>query len=148
LDSPAIDIEKIKAFKVDVTKDYNPWAAYQQSKLGNILLAKEFHKRYGVESAALHPGVIMTNLSRHLSVTDFLLFFTRLPRLIMQEGWNPFKTPEQGASTTITVATTSDLVNGAYYKDCQVFPESESAKIETDAAALFDYCDQETKDFQ
>jgi hypothetical protein len=125
---------------------------YQQSKLGDLLLAKEFHKRFPtIESAALHPGAVMTNLGRHLTVKDYLHFFTiGLPRVMYMEGrLYPFKTPEQGASTTLTVASTGSLVNGAYYRNCEVDSyESDSAKNEDDAKALFDFCEEATKKFQ
>ena len=74
-----------------------------------------------------------------------------LPDIIGHEGWwFPLKTPAQGASTTITVAAlpSNELKNGGYYKDCAEFEESASAQNMEDAQALFDWCDEVTKDFQ
>ena len=133
------------------TKDYNSWLAYQQSKLGGILLAKEFHRRCSaVESASLHPGIIATNLWRHMTFMGYVRFFVvSVPRSIAGEGRIKFfKSPSQGASTTVMVATTSDLVNGAYYRNCQADDPAESAKNDDDAKALFDYCDEVTKAYQ
>jgi NAD(P)-dependent dehydrogenase (short-subunit alcohol dehydrogenase family) len=51
-------------------KRYWPWLAYAQSKIANILFAKELSRRFqGTKRTAnaLHPGVIHTNLSRHMS---------------------------------------------------------------------------------
>ena len=48
---------------------YDPLKAYQQSKLANILFTKELARRgegSGVNSYALHPGVIHTELGRHI----------------------------------------------------------------------------------
>jgi hypothetical protein len=110
------------------TNDYNSWLAYQQSKLGDILLAKEFHRRY----------------------SGYVRFFVvSVPRSIAGEGRIKFfKSPPQGASTTVMVATASDLVNGAYYRNCQADVPAESAKYEEDAKALFEYCDEVTKAYQ
>jgi NAD(P)-dependent dehydrogenase (short-subunit alcohol dehydrogenase family) len=51
-------------------KHYRPLAAYGQSKLANILFAVGLARRLTGTTAtanALHPGVIATNLGRHLS---------------------------------------------------------------------------------
>ena len=50
-------------------RDYKPWKMYGQSKLANILFTKELAKRFagsGRTANSLHPGVIRTNLARHL----------------------------------------------------------------------------------
>src|ERR1700756_4239935 len=48
---------------------YDPFVAYGRSKTANILFAVAFDKRYrahGVRAAAVHPGVIQTELGRHM----------------------------------------------------------------------------------
>ena len=75
------------------------WSAYGQSKLANILFAKELHDQLeprGVLCVSLHPGVIKTNLARHMGnwVTSGVggwLF----------ENLITDKTIPQGASTTL-----------------------------------------------
>ncbi|MEJ0095988.1 MAG: SDR family NAD(P)-dependent oxidoreductase [Methylocella sp.] len=50
-------------------RGYGPWRAYGQSKLANLLFAKQLAKRLagtGKTANALHPGGIMTNLGRNL----------------------------------------------------------------------------------
>ena len=49
--------------------EYNSSKAYGQSKLANILFSKELAKRLqgtGVAAYSLHPGVIATDLGRHI----------------------------------------------------------------------------------
>lgn len=143
LGAPSIDYDAIT--EVDA-EQYNPQLRYQQSKLGNILLAKQFGEVYPhMRAVSLHPGVVRTSLGRHLSFFQKLQFILRHPIAIMT-----MKTPQQGASTQTLVATmpASELQNGAYYADCAVFPEAESGKDMADAKKLFDYCDEVTKDFQ
>ncbi|MBL7501778.1 SDR family NAD(P)-dependent oxidoreductase [Frankia nepalensis] len=51
-------------------REYNPWMAYGQSKTANVLFAVELTRRWaddGITANALHPGIIATNLGRHLS---------------------------------------------------------------------------------
>src|SRR6516165_2526842 len=48
---------------------YNEWAAYGRSKTANVLFAVEFDRRHrgrGIRAAAVHPGVIHTELARHM----------------------------------------------------------------------------------
>lgn len=102
-------------------RPYDPWSAYGQSKTGNSLLALALTKRLGdrgVTANAVHPGGIMTNLQRHMD-----------PELPKKMGWvdedgniNPrFKTPEQGAATSVWAAVGDELkgVGGLYLEDCQ-----------------------------
>jgi len=53
-------------------KSYNNLYAYNQSKLANLLHAKELARRmepHGVSVYVLHPGVIKTELARHVDRT-------------------------------------------------------------------------------
>jgi len=128
-------------------KNYNGFHQYQQSKLGDILLAKEFVARHNMEAVSAHPGVIRTNLGRHISIWDLIPLIFR----ILMSG-QTFKTPEQGAATTVTCATlpsdSNEFVNGAHYDDCAIKEPTESANNEDDRKALYDYCDKVTKKFQ
>jgi NAD(P)-dependent dehydrogenase (short-subunit alcohol dehydrogenase family) len=97
---------------------YEPWAAYGQSKTANVLLAVEATRRWagdGVTANALMPGGIRTNLQRY--VTD-----AELDRMRAQMGGAgpAWKTPEQGAATSVLVATSPLLegVGGRYFEDC------------------------------
>jgi len=70
-------------------KKYSGLDLYGQSKFANIVLALEFARRYGdqgVVSISLHPGVIKSELGRHLTsglakIPDFLLFPTPMGAL-------------------------------------------------------------------
>jgi NAD(P)-dependent dehydrogenase (short-subunit alcohol dehydrogenase family) len=100
-------------------RDYDPWLAYGQSKTANILFAVEATKRWagdGITVNALMPGGIRTNLQRYVTEED-------LERMRRQagDGRGPsWKTPEQGAATSVLVATSPLLegVGGRYFEDC------------------------------
>ncbi|XP_070686194.1 retinol dehydrogenase 13-like [Pempheris klunzingeri] len=99
-------------------KDYHPWRSYAQSKLANVLFTKELAQRLqgtGVTTYSLHPGVIRTELGRHLWPALPLwkkVVYTPLMFLI--------KSPTEGAQTTIYCAVEESLQNesGLYYSDC------------------------------
>src|SRR5246127_2434013 len=51
---------------------YEPFVGYGRSKTANILFAVEFDRRHrdrGVRAAAVHPGIIETELIRHMDPT-------------------------------------------------------------------------------
>jgi NAD(P)-dependent dehydrogenase (short-subunit alcohol dehydrogenase family) len=97
---------------------YDPWLAYGQSKSANVLFGVEATRRWaddGITVNALMPGGIRTNLQRY--VTD-----AELDRLRSEMGAQAttWKTPEQGAATSVLVATSPllDGVGGRYFEDC------------------------------
>ena len=107
------------------TRDYDKWEAYGQSKTANILFTRELDRRLGaqgVRAIAVHPGMIMTELGRHLTPEDVQDLMSRGD----PEGGRPtFKSIEQGAATSCWVASTRELEGqgGLYCEDCHVAEE-------------------------
>ncbi|MET8049723.1 SDR family NAD(P)-dependent oxidoreductase [Streptosporangium sp. NPDC005286] len=99
---------------------YEPWSAYAQSKTANVLFAVEASRRWaddGITVNALMPGVIHTNLLRHISEEEQ----ERLRAAVaVGDAGLPVKTVEQGAATSVLVATSPLLagVGGRYFEDC------------------------------
>lgn len=96
--------------------EYEKWTAYGQSKTANVLFAVELDTRLqdkGVHAFALHPGVILTELGRHLTPEDTAGLATRPPT---------FKTVEQGAATSVYAAVSPELEGrgGLYLEDSHV----------------------------
>ncbi len=109
-------------------KGYNPWKAYGQSKLANLLFAKELARRFAGTAKtanAVHPGVISTNLGRTMP---------SILRAALRIGEPLFlKSTAQGAATQCYVATSPkvETVSGEYFADCNV---AEMTKLARDAA--------------
>lgn len=100
-------------------RDYDKWVAYGQSKTANILFAVELDRRLadrGVRAFAVHPGVIMTELGRHLGPEDFAAVQQRSPDELV------FKTIPAGAATSVYAATAPELEGsgGCYLEDCHI----------------------------
>lgn len=99
----------------DLHFDYRPyeaWLAYGQSKTADVLLAREIGVRWadrGVHGFALHPGIIETELQRHVT---------------WQPVGLPLKTVAQGASTSTLLASAPELAAGGpvYWQDCAPAP--------------------------
>ncbi len=111
--------------------EYDAWSAYGRSKTANVLFTKELARRHGDEllTFAVHPGVVMTELGRHM---DEELMAQMMERMRQRSGDDSesessgsgvqIKAVDQGAATQIWAATSPDLVdhNGAYLGDCQL----------------------------
>ncbi|TRZ02621.1 hypothetical protein DNTS_018260 [Danionella cerebrum] len=104
----------IKLEDINSEKSYDKQKAYSQSKLANILFTRSLAKRLegsGVTAYALHPGVVQTDLWRHLTK----------PQQAAMWFAKPFtKTSVQGAQTSIYCAVEPELSteSGKYYSDC------------------------------
>jgi len=124
---------KIRFDDLHWEKDYSAQKAYGDSKLANILFARELNRRLegtNVTANALHPGVIATELGRDSTAVK-----------ILHVVGKPFlKTIEQGAATTVWAATGTDLEGrgGQYLLDSAVGESSDAAKNMEDAARLWE----------
>lgn len=102
-------------------RPYDKWEAYGQAKTANALFAVGFDRRYrehGVRSHAVMPGGIMTPLQRHMAHEEMVAMGWIDPATgKLRDG---FKTPEQGASTSVWAALGPELegVGGLYLEDC------------------------------
>jgi NAD(P)-dependent dehydrogenase (short-subunit alcohol dehydrogenase family) len=104
---------------------YVPFDAYGDSKLANILFAKELARRApALLSLSLHPGVIPTKLTRSLGFGGAVFRLLGAPFM---------KSIEQGAATTLYAASSPELdgASGAYLSDCAIAsPSAEAANAE------------------
>jgi WW domain-containing oxidoreductase len=102
---------------LDGKKGYSPWTSYGQSKMANLLFAKELARRLkgGKQTAfAVHPGVIRTSLSRNMSPV--------VQGLFNSVGGLFTKTIPEGAATETFCAVNPAAIpfNGEYLADCNV----------------------------
>jgi len=113
-------------------RPYERWQGYGQSKTANVLFAVGLDRRgeeSGIRAFAVHPGGILTDLSRHMTDDEMHAFgFSRTnkPGFIpagqsVAEG-GIFKTVEQGAATTVWCAANPQLagMGGVYCQDVDV----------------------------
>jgi NAD(P)-dependent dehydrogenase (short-subunit alcohol dehydrogenase family) len=113
---------------------YDPAQAYGQSKLANALFSLELAQRLNGTAAtsnALRPGVIPTNLGRHMPAWKPLLLRT-VGRLFT-------KTIPQGAATTVYVATAPSLAqtSGQFFEHCNPIHPGGYAEDHAMAAQLW-----------
>jgi NAD(P)-dependent dehydrogenase (short-subunit alcohol dehydrogenase family) len=102
------------------SRPYDARLAYGQSKTANVLFAVEATRRWqddGITANAVHPGAIATtNLARHMDPAV-------LAALRASSAYR-YKTAEQGAATSVLVATSPQLdgIGGRYFENCNEAP--------------------------
>lgn len=106
---------------------YDPFVAYGRSKTANILFAVAFdqrHRERGVRAAAVHPGVIETELARHVDPGRLENLIKQINDQLVAEGKGPFrsKTIAQGAATSVWagVVAPAGEIGGRYCENCHV----------------------------
>jgi len=100
-------------------REYDPQAAYAQSKTANSLFAVEATRRWaadGIVANAVNPGGVATGLQRH---------FTQQQKDYLAEaeaaGVFAYKSAGQGAATTLVAAVAPEFgdTGGHYLDDCR-----------------------------
>jgi NAD(P)-dependent dehydrogenase (short-subunit alcohol dehydrogenase family) len=97
------------------TRDYDPWHAYWQSKLANLLFTYELQTRleaagHATAALAAHPGNARTDLWRHSRLNAAL--YSRWLRMLT--FWFA-QSALTGALATLRAATDPDARGGEYY---------------------------------
>ncbi|KAE8353380.1 short-chain dehydrogenase [Aspergillus coremiiformis] len=102
--------------------EYERWKAYAQSKTASLWTANQVDRLYsaqGLRAFSIQPGGIRTGLLKFMS-EDEKKGLTADPTLGPQ-----FKSPEQGAATTVWAATSKSLegLGGRYLENVQIAKE-------------------------
>jgi NAD(P)-dependent dehydrogenase (short-subunit alcohol dehydrogenase family) len=96
-------------------RKFSGMRSYGDSKLMNLLFAREFNRRYAdrkIVTNALHPGLIATELARDQSKVLMIVGIVVLPFM---------KSVKQGAATSVYVATAPQYEHsgGLYFSNCK-----------------------------
>ena len=107
-------------------EEYNKWVAYGQAKTADSLMAVELDARYksaGIRAFGVHPGGIFTPLQRHLDKEEMVVLgWLDKSGEMSERAKQFFKTPAQGATTSLWCATSPALaeLGGVYCEDCNI----------------------------
>ncbi len=110
------------------------YIAYGRTKLMNVLFTRELARRLsgtGVTANAVHPGIVATGLWRGAGGIFGNLIGLFAPLYML--------TPEQGAQTSIYVATAPEIaaMTGFYFTDSQPVAPSKAAQDDEAARRLW-----------
>jgi NAD(P)-dependent dehydrogenase (short-subunit alcohol dehydrogenase family) len=112
---------------------YGAFRVYCESKLANVLFTSELARKLegtGVNVNAVHPGAVATRLGQNNGT------FAKLATTLLKPF---FRTPAQGAATSIHVATSSEGgdVTGRYFMNSKQRTPSANARDTELARALW-----------
>ena len=121
-------------------------------QLSNVLHARELNCKLQEEghgdrvlAVAVHPGVIITELQKHMKPMPAPL------ALIGKATVLPFlKSIDQGAATSVYCATAKDgdIKGGEFYADCNVSGSAPHAKDRAMGKRLWELSEKLTRNFQ
>jgi NAD(P)-dependent dehydrogenase (short-subunit alcohol dehydrogenase family) len=114
-------------------QSYSAMAAYNRSKLANVLFTYELARRLkdtGVTANALHPGVTSTNWGKGGGAMTALMWVVM--RFV--------QSAERGAQTSVYLATSPDVASstGKYFKKQREAPSSPESHDEAAARRLWE----------
>lgn len=135
LNEPGIDLLDLQSRN----KPYRLFEQYAQSKLANILFARELGRREKqlhagfVQSYVLHPGLVRTNVTRNM---PWYLFY---PNLVFSMFMMMLqKSPQCGAYTTVYCAVTDEENDtSSYFVNSQKQPIDQLALSDEEARKLW-----------
>jgi len=135
----------IKFENMHSEEGYNKMKAYADSKLANLLFSQKLSEKLEgsrVNVLAMHPGMVATNLGRHV-VSKPTAFF--LSPLAVTLG---LRDAHEGCQSIVYCCVADELrdSSGAYVdKHCQVADYPENAKDEQSIQKLWDLSEKQTK---
>ncbi len=139
-----IDYDNLK-----LEKPYEEMREYATSKLANVYFASELQRRAqpfsNLMSNAVHPGVVYTELQRHIPKDQLEIAFSKYKKV---------SDPWQGALPSLFAATSPSASGGAYYgpdgeNEQSGYPAlsqriTPAMKDESKAAELWNYAEEVT----
>jgi NAD(P)-dependent dehydrogenase (short-subunit alcohol dehydrogenase family) len=132
------DAQRLGRIDFDDLQGERSWSgqrAYNQSKLANVMFTYELARRLhgtGVTANALHPGVVLTALGAEDP--------GRIQRMIMPFARWVMKTPDEGARTSIQLASAPELdgVTGQFFAESKPRRSAKRSYDHAAAARLWD----------
>lgn len=121
------------------------WRRYGQSKLANMLYARELSARYpDILSVSIHPGVVATSLISDSSLAN--------RALVHASNFGKVLRPEQGAYNQVWAATSAreKIQNGSYYEPVGKLSDgrlNKTARSEALSKRLWEWTEEELKKY-
>lgn len=123
---------KIKFTDMQLSKNYSQLRAYKQTKLLSVILSREFNKHSkDVKMYMADPGLVNTEIGfkNTYGIAKFIWKYRK----------NKGQTPEQGANTTVHLATASSFQDNLYWKNATPQKPNPNALKDNDAIIVWNY---------
>ena len=118
---------------IQLSRRYRQLQAYKQTKLFAVHLAREINRRFAnVRAFAADPGLVNTEIG---------LKDTRgAARVIWKFRKRRGTETEEGARTSVFLASEADLDDGVYWKDCRPKRAARNAMRDDFSQRIWEYC--------
>jgi NAD(P)-dependent dehydrogenase (short-subunit alcohol dehydrogenase family) len=117
-------LEELRRISTISEDEYDAITSYRESKLAQQVSVIEFARQgqyQKIKFSLIHPGIVNTNLFYRNS--GKLYKFVMVPFVYIGYVLGFFKTPKQGAATTILLSETDEYESGSYWtKQKQLAP--------------------------
>jgi len=112
--------------------NYGQLRAYKQTKAFSIMLSREFNLRAkSVKAYMADPGLVSTDIGfKNASL---------IGRMVWAHRKSIGQTVEEGAATSVYLASEERLPDAMYYKYCKPQPASKSARSDKNSKRIWDY---------
>lgn len=127
-------ISKISEQQYDAMKSYREAKLAQQVSVMQFARMSEYNK---IKFSVIHPGIVNTNLFYRNSGTLYKI--AMLPFVYLGYAFGFFKTPKQGAKTTIFLAENDDYESGFYWNNTKRLMSNPISNNENYAKQLYEW---------
>lgn len=125
-------LEELRRISTIPEDEYDAMTSYRESKLAQQVSVIEFARQgqyQKIKFSLIHPGIVNTNLFYRNSGNLYKIVM--LPFVYLGYVFGFFKTPKQGAATTILLSETDGYESGSYWtKQKQLTPNPITANLE------------------
>ena len=126
---------KVNLEDLNTEEGYKRGSPYSNSKLMNLLFAREFHQRYSQDGKlcvySVHPGLVRTNLGRYVIFFNklFQILCFPLVAILFPLYLTLVRSATEGCQTVVYCAVAPELegVSDCYYGNCSKEPWSKQA---------------------
>ena len=125
-------LEELRRISTISEDEYDAMTSYRESKLAQQVSVIEFARQgqyQKIKFSLIHPGIVNTNLFYRNSGNLYKIVM--LPFVYLGYVLGFFKTPKQGAATSILLSETDGYVSGSYWtKQKQLTPNPITENLE------------------
>jgi len=131
-------VDELERISKVLEQEYDAMKSYREAKLAQQISVLQFARMVeykNIKFSVLHPGIVNTNLFYRNS--GFLYKMIMVPFVYLGYAFGFFKTPKQGAETSIFLAINEDYESGFYWNNTKKIKPNPISKDENSAKELY-----------
>ncbi|HOK61056.1 MAG: SDR family NAD(P)-dependent oxidoreductase [Tenuifilum sp.] len=133
-------IEELEKISKISEQEYNAMKSYREAKLAQQISVMQFARMQEyikIKFSVIHPGIVNTNLFYRNSGTLYKI--AMLPFVYLGYAFGFFKTPKQGAKTTIFLSENDNYESGFYWNNTKQLTPNPISNDENYSKQLYEW---------